>query len=157
MEKAERSPYCQCLYFSANALARSMTRLAEEAFAPTGLNPSHAFVLMTVASNPGVHPGEIAQKMQLTASTVTRLVEALERRSLLARVPGGREVDVRLTKEGNRLAEAARTAWRQLYLRYAELLGEEPAKQITAQAYAAHEILSGIDNGQKIKPRGKLK
>ncbi len=155
MDKAERSPYCQCLYFSANALARSMTRLAEEVFAPTGLRPSHAFVLMTVASNPGAHPGQIAEKMQLTASTVTRLVEALERRSLLVRVPGGREVNVILTKEGARLADVARTAWRQLYLRYVELLGEEPSKQLTAQVYAAHEILAGIHNGQKTTPKEK--
>ncbi len=153
MDTAEPSPYCQCLYFSANALARSITRLAEDAFAPTGLSPSHAFILMTVADRPGVHPGEVAQKMQLTASTVTRLIDALERRALVRRATGGRAVAVQPTKEGARLAESVREAWRQLYLRYVDLLGEEPAKQLTGEIYAAHEVLTGFAEKNQRKTR----
>lgn len=153
MDAAERSAYYQCLYFSANALARSITRLAEDAFAPTGLSPSHAFILMTVADRPGVHPGEVAQKMQLTASTVTRLIDALERRALVRRATGGRAVAVQPTKEGARLAESVRDAWRQLYLRYVDLLGEEPAKQLTGEVYAAHEVLTGFAEKNQRKTR----
>jgi len=144
MDDRERSPYCRCLYFSANALARSITRLAEEVFDPTGLSPSQAFILMTVASKPGINPGEVAQKMQLTASTVTRLMDALERRALVRRVAEGRAVVVQPTKEGTRLAEAVRDAWRQLYLNYSGLLGEGRARQLTEEIYAAHEVLTGF-------------
>ena len=78
-------PYCRCLFYAANALARTITRLAEEAFAPTGLAPSPAFVLMTVHRQPGVQPSEIAAIMMLSPSTVTRLVEKLEAKGLLLR------------------------------------------------------------------------
>jgi hypothetical protein len=40
------SKYCGCLYFSANALARAITRIAEEKFALIGLSPSHAFLVI---------------------------------------------------------------------------------------------------------------
>lgn len=144
MPTEERSPYCKCLYFSANALARSITQLAEEAFAPTGLGPSYAFVLMAVAARPGISAGELSETMQLKPSTVTRLLDNLEQRLLLTRNLVGRSITVRSTPEGEKLAEQAKTAWRQLYERYVALLGEAQARQLTGQAYAAHEILSGI-------------
>jgi DNA-binding MarR family transcriptional regulator len=153
MDDRERSPYCRCLYFSANALARSITRLAEDAFAPTGLSPSQAFILMTVSDRPGVHPGEVAQKMHLTTSTVTRLIDALERRALVRRTTGGRAVAVQPTKEGARLAEAVRDAWRQLYLKYSGLLGEGRARQLTEEIYAAHEVLTGFAEKNQRKTR----
>lgn len=71
--------YCRCLYFSANALARAVTRIAEEEYAAVGLAPSHAFILMTVNKQPGITAGEVADIMLLDPSTVTRLVEKLEK------------------------------------------------------------------------------
>ena len=82
----EKSPYCNCLYYSANALSRLMTRMADEEFALAGVSSSYAFLLMTVNGQPGIQPKEISQKMQLTPSTVTRLVEKMEARALLERL-----------------------------------------------------------------------
>ena len=48
--------YTGCLYFTAGALARVIGRMADEAFRPTGLSPSHAFLLMTIADEPGIGP-----------------------------------------------------------------------------------------------------
>ncbi|GAB4442239.1 MAG: hypothetical protein OHK0011_24660 [Turneriella sp.] len=149
MPAKERSPYCKCLYFSANALARSITQLAEEAFAPTGLGPSYAFTLMAVAARPGISAGELAETMQLKPSTVTRLLDNLEQRLLLTRKLVGRSITVRGTADGEKLAEQAKTAWLQLYERYVALLGEAQARLLTEQAYAAHEILSGIRSVRK--------
>lgn len=55
--KAADSTYSQCLYFSSNALARKMEKLAIECWKPVGLSPSHAYLLMLVLDNPGIHPG----------------------------------------------------------------------------------------------------
>ena len=77
MEKT-KSKYCGCLYYSVNALSRVMTKIADEEFGVTGLSSSYAFLLMTVNEKPGIQPKEISQHMQLTPSTVTRLVEKME-------------------------------------------------------------------------------
>ena len=79
------SMFCNCLYYSANALGRVMTRMADEEFAITGLAPSHAFVLIIVNKNQGIRPGLIAEQMQLSPSTVTRLIEKMEHRGLVLR------------------------------------------------------------------------
>jgi len=46
--------YCKCLLYSANALSRAITKMAEEEFSVVELAPSYAFVVMTVNSNPGL-------------------------------------------------------------------------------------------------------
>lgn len=62
-------PHPHCLFFSTNALARALTRVVEDAFAPTGLAPSSAFTMMTVKRRPGIQPSEIATIMRLSPST----------------------------------------------------------------------------------------
>lgn len=81
--------YCCCLYYAANALARNISRLGEDAFARTGLVPSLGFLPMTVNRNPGVQPLEAAEIMLLDSSTVTRLVEKLQSKCLVTRKTQG--------------------------------------------------------------------
>lgn len=158
MDAQQRSPFCHCLYFAANALARSMTNVAAKFFAPLGLSPSHAFVLLAAAAKPGIAAGELAQQMQLKPSTVTRLLDSLEQRGLLRRSVLGRSLAVHLTSEGLKLAGLAKAAWHKLYERYVALLGEAPARQLTEQVYAAHELIAGsrsVNTRKKIQNRGE--
>ncbi|HLK96198.1 MAG TPA: MarR family winged helix-turn-helix transcriptional regulator [Hymenobacter sp.] len=141
MASVPDSRYCQCLYFSANAVARLLTGMAEEEFAPTGLSPSHAFVLMTVCHKPGLQAGEISRELQLTPSTVTRLVEKLEHRKLLERQSVGRQTRVTPTAAAITLLPEVKAAWTQLFSRYTALLGKEAAAQLTAATYEAAKIL----------------
>jgi len=127
----EKSKFCDCLYYSANALSRIMTKMADEEFASTGLSSSYAFLLMTVHHKPGIQPKEISQQMQLTPSTVTRLIEKLEFRGLLKREQCGRATAVHMTKEGDALAPKVKQAWSSLYQRYTAVLGAELGNQLT--------------------------
>ena len=104
-------PFCRCLFYAANALARNLTRLAEEAFAQTGLAPSLAFVVMTVARNPGIQPSEVARIMMLSPSTLTRLVEKLEGRGLVRREAKGKAIHIHLTAKGEALGPVLLAAW----------------------------------------------
>ena len=134
-------PYCRCLFYSANALARNLTRLAEEAFAQTGLAPSLAFVVMTVARNPGIQPSEVARIMMLSPSTLTRLVEKLEGRGLVRREAKGKAIHIHLTAKGEALVPALMAAWQASSERTADRLGEGAARQLADQAYAAAQAL----------------
>jgi DNA-binding MarR family transcriptional regulator len=132
-----RSPYCGCLYYSANALARKVKRMAEEVFRPTGLPPSHGFVVMTVNKQPGITAGEIAAVMQLQPSTVTRLVDKLEDEGFLTRQTDGKFIRMLPTAKATRLDAGLRLAWQNLYKRYTALLGEQQSRDLTSAIYEA--------------------
>lgn len=142
MEK-KPSKYCGCLYYSANAFARVMTKIAEEEFMITGLAPSYAFLLMTVNDQPGIQPKDISIHMQLTASTVTRLVEKMELRQYVERKSVGRATEVYPTQKSLDLHSTLKKAWKNLYERYTDLLGEEQAKELTTLTYEAYQKLEG--------------
>lgn len=136
------SEYCGCLYYSANALARVMTRLAEEAFAPTGLAPSSAFILMTVNNHPGIHPKELSERMQLTPSTVTRLVEKLEFKGYLNRESSGRSTVIQPTSKSLEMQDQIKSCWSNLYQTYSKKIGEGDGKVLTEKINQAMEQIS---------------
>jgi len=140
MEKCELK-YCDCLYHSANAFARLMTKMAEEEFAVTGLAPSHAFLLMTVNYKQGIQPKELSEQLQLMPSTVTRLIEKLETKGLVERKSVGKITEVSSTVAGKKLDKKIKSAWMSLYHRYTNLLGEKEGKKLTELIYNASKKL----------------
>jgi DNA-binding MarR family transcriptional regulator len=141
--KQNESPYCKCLYYSSNALARIMTRMAEDSFAPVGLSPSYAFLLMSVNKNPGILSGELAEQMMLTPSTVTRLLEKLEEKNLVRRIPEGRNTLVFPTRDSVAMNDRIMQCWQGLYKKIVAELGMEESSRITADIYQAALKLSG--------------
>lgn len=136
------SPYCQCLYYASNALARITTRMAEEEFASVGLTPSYAFLIMTVSKKPGIQPGEISKALELTPSTITRLIEKMENKGLLRRKFEGKTTGVFATAKGEALTTEIKKCWLNLYLRFKEILGEDHAEQLTGMIYNAVKDLN---------------
>lgn len=136
-----RKDYCRCLYYSANALSRAITKMAEEAFAGTGLPPSYAFLVMSINKYPGIAAGELAELQMLTPSTITRLVEKLEKKGFAKRVAEGRNTLVFPTAASVQLNEKIKTAWSSLYKKYAAILGDEEAIELTSRIYDAALVL----------------
>jgi DNA-binding MarR family transcriptional regulator len=120
-----------CLYFTANALARTISRMAEEEFCTTGLSPSHAFLLMLVVETPGTGQKVLGESLQLAPSTVTRLVDTLVRRDLVTRKSSGRAAAVFPTQKGKELMSAIEQAWWRLHRRYSCKLGEAAGEELT--------------------------
>lgn len=141
MEQKE-SKYCDCLYFAANALSRTLSKMAEEEFAITGLAPSYAFLLMAVDKKPGIQPKELSMQLQLTPSTVTRLIEKLEYKGIVERKTSGRCTEVYPTKKCHELDEKIKLAWTNLNKRYVELIGEEEVLELTSLINTASTKLS---------------
>lgn len=140
------SKYCGCLYYTANAFGRAMTRMADEEFAITGLAPSYAFLLMAVNHQPGIQPTGISETMLLKPSTITRLIEKMEGRGYLRRKSIGRSTEVYMTENGEKLIPKIKEAWQNLFHRYTELLGEETAKQLTSLTFEAVKKMEGIED-----------
>jgi DNA-binding MarR family transcriptional regulator len=137
MSCSEENTYCSCLYYSANALARLMTKLADETFASVNLAPSYAFLLMTVNRAPGIQPTEISKKMMLQPSTVTRLVEKMEFKGYLERRHEGKNTYVHPTQQALDLDADIRKAWQDLLRRYEEQIGKAESQRLTSDIFAA--------------------
>ena len=117
--------------------------MSEEVFMPTGLAPSYAFLMMVVVEKGSISIGELANTLNLAPSTLTRFVDALIAKEYLERKQEGRNMVVTPTQMGKELLPSIQKAWKSLYKRYSEVLGEAFAKQLTADLVKANAILGG--------------
>jgi DNA-binding MarR family transcriptional regulator len=123
--KATNSKYCQCLYFSSNALARKIEKLANESWKKVGLSPSHAYLLMLVIEKPGVQPTELVHQLLLTPSTITRLIEKLEEKKLVVRTTEGKLTNVYPSPKAKALLPELKECLNHFYQNYIAILGKE--------------------------------
>ena len=131
-----------CLYFTANSLARVITRMADEEFRRTGLSPAHAFLMMLVNDNPGIGQKELCEQLHLAPSTITRFIDALVYKGYLTRHADGKASMVYATQAGENLRKPIAEAWKCLHQRYATVLGLEEGDELTAMIDDASNKLS---------------
>jgi MarR family transcriptional regulator, organic hydroperoxide resistance regulator len=129
--------YCNCLYYSANALARIITKMAEEEFAVVQLAPSYAFLLMAINNKPGIQPMELSKIMMLTPSTVTRLIEKMEFKGYVERKTHGKYTEVHPTKKSLDINKEIKSAWQNLLIHYERMLGKIESKKLTSEIFEA--------------------
>ena len=128
--KTSQSKYCKCMYFSANALARKIEKLAKESWSKVKLSPSHAYLLMIACEAPGIQPGDLAAELQLTPSTITRLIEKLEKNKLLIRTYEGKLTNVYPTPKGKTMLPDLKNCYNIFYKQYAAILGKEQSLKV---------------------------
>ena len=140
-ERAAENPFGKCLYFTANAVARHVTRLAEEAFRPTGLNPSSALLLNLVTQRPGIAPSAAAEVLHLAPSSVTRFADELVRRGLARREACGRSMLLHPTKEGHAALEEIHSASEKLLESYTRDVGKRRGASLAKELAEIAELL----------------
>lgn len=126
----------ECLYFNTNSLARTVNRIWTAAYRQSDLSPPHAFLLRVVLAKPGLLPRELAGELNLSRSTITRFLDSLEKRDLLARMPtkkDGREVQVFPTKEAKEIHQELDDIGRNLTKLMREKIGKNDLSQAVAK------------------------
>ena len=131
MECTQSNPLECCLFFTANSLARVISRMGEEEFAGIGMTPSYAFLLTLTIHSPGISQKELSECLNMAPSTVSRFVEALERRRLIRKEGQGRNTFIHPTKQGYDLEPEIKKAWKSLYERYSAILGLDAGDSLT--------------------------
>jgi DNA-binding MarR family transcriptional regulator len=129
------------MYFVTNALARKIEKLAIASWKMVNLSPSHAYLLMLVLEKPGIQPGLLSKELSLTASTVSRLLEKLEEKKLIARVITGRMTHIFPTPRAKELRQRLKNSLTQFYENYSGILGkEESAKLVLNMSRVADKL-----------------
>ncbi len=123
----------RCLYFNVNALARQVNTLWEAAFAEFGLSPAHAYLLRLVLEQPGIAQREIATELKLEKSTVTRFIDALEKKDYLRRTRSGREQTIFPTDLSRDIARRLNNTGEALYRNMTQKLGEDSLTRLVSQ------------------------
>lgn len=127
----------RCLYFNVNALARTVNRIWDQAFAEFDLSPSHAYLLRLVLSNPGLSPKQISEELKLEKSTVTRFLDVLEKKKLINRkkaVAGdARGLAVFPSTAAEKISQQLEKTGNTLYKKMQKMLGEAELKQLVSQ------------------------
>lgn len=128
--KPSDSKYCQCLYFSSNAMARKIEKLAAQSLNKVDLSPSHAYLLMLVIEKPGIQPSDLVGQLQLTPSTVTRLIEKLEAKKLVIRTTQGKMTNVYPATKAKTLLPRLKECLDHFYATYSTILGKKESTRL---------------------------
>jgi DNA-binding MarR family transcriptional regulator len=131
-----------CLFFNTNAFSRTLLRLAEKELKHLKISPAHASLLLLVYDTPGISPKQLSRLLNLTPSTITRFVDALEKKKLLRRETHGKSTHVSPSEKGLKIKEAVALAYQQLILKYTDLLGTKIASQLSLMILTANKKIS---------------
>ncbi len=117
--------YTDNLYYTTTAFSRQISSIAETAFMDLGLTPSDAYLIMVVNEKPNVQPTEISEKILLAPSTITRMIEKLEKRSIVTRTQEGKYTYVAVTTKGKDLYTNIIATWDNIQATFTNKLNED--------------------------------
>ena len=116
-----------CACFKVRKAARAITKLYEEVLRPSGLRATQFSLLMAARVMGPVTVVKLAEVMVMDRTTLTRNLQILEKRGLIAIKPGEdrREREVTLTASGMEVLTKAVPLWEEAQNRVKKGLGEE--------------------------------
>jgi len=119
------SPACACGRL--RRASRALTQLYDDVMAPSGLRVTQFSLLRMLAHENRVCLSDLAQRLLLDRTALSRMLESLVKRGLVSVAPGrdARTREVTLTRSGERAMRSAEAYWRRAQQQVAGLLGSE--------------------------------
>ncbi len=136
-----------CTNFKLHQLLRSVARLYDAELAAVGLRGTQYSLLAHVAALGPIAPGELAQRMGLDASTLTRNLRLLLDQGWCEQGPGAdaRSRSITLTAAGQAKHQQAKPHWKRAQLQVNERLGAEAVVKLHALLDSAQAALLAPD------------
>ncbi|TFH45524.1 transcriptional regulator [Streptococcus equinus] len=92
-------------YFSIKKLNRILEKKTEETYRKIGLSHSYALTLFILSQEDGKCYKDLADILCITAPSMTKIIEKLNRRDLVNIIPNGRTKQIYLSDKGKDLAD----------------------------------------------------
>ncbi len=123
-----------CACFKVRKAARAVTKLYEEVLRPSGLRATQFSLLMATRVMGPVTVVKLSQVTVMDRTTLTRNLQVLEKRGLIAINPGEdrREREITLTASGMEVLVQAIPLWEAAQERVRQGLGEEKMQNLLA-------------------------
>jgi DNA-binding MarR family transcriptional regulator len=128
-----------CTNFKLRQLLRSVSRLYDTQLAAVGLKTSQYSLLSHVLAYQPLSPSELAARMGMDASTLTRNLKPLLQLGYVEQGPGpdGRTRAITLTDSGRAKQAQAKQHWKRAQLALNAKLGDESVA-------ALHDMIDGV-------------
>ncbi len=105
----------QCLVLNTIAAARALTRVADARFKPFGVTVQQFSLLAAIRFNPDEPVKNLAERISLDRTSLTRNLDLLEKKGLVRRIAqaAGNARICALTESGNSLLDQLLEEWQQ--------------------------------------------
>ena len=141
MDRDLKEQLLDCLVFNSNSLARAISKLADGEFKRLGLSSSYAFLLLLVNGKPDISLLELAGKLHLSGSTVSRFSDSLARRGLVVKRNAGKIVLVDITAKGQEMIPKIRRSLSSFEEKYQSIIGKGFASKLSRDCNYAFQRL----------------
>ena len=122
----------ECIAVRIRLLNRTVTHIFDEALRPLGVKVSQLNVLMVVAKHAPISAGEVARRLNMEKSTLSRNVERMRTHGWLKESVGdpGRKQVLGLAAPGRKLIEKSLPFWKQAQAQTEAVLGPRGVQSI---------------------------
>ncbi len=144
-EDAAAEMAAECLAMRSRLIGRTITGIYDSALRPAGVTAGQLSILAALVRHGPISPGEVARRLNIEKSTMSRNVRRMERNGWLAIRPGesGPSQELRITNSGRRILEEARPLWHEAQRRAREVLGAGGTQAIHQLADAVSKASGG--------------
>ncbi len=132
VDRAAETIAGDCLAVRVRMLNRTITAIYDDALRPLGLTAGQLNILVVIARRGPISPGEVARRLNMEKSTVSRNIERMRKNGWVTvmAAESGRKQQLTLTRQGKTLLEKSVPAWDEAQTRARAVLGRRGAESI---------------------------
>jgi len=119
-----------CLYLRLRLASKRLLALYEAHLAESGVSMSQFGLLAGIAEEPDLAMSRLAEKRELSPSTLTRTLRPMEDAGWIEVFADGRQRRVRLTREGRARLKAAYAGWKQAQAEAAAVVSPRDVERV---------------------------